>query len=474
MDSRLQELNDETVRVLIPAIVVVTLLMIIGLIGNPLVIYFFGFRVKRTASYMFIVTLACFDFITCSVSMPLEIVDIVRFYTFENSNACRLLRFVNYFASIASAAILIAIAVDRFRRICKPFNKQISNQSAKFIIMGVMAFSLFCSWPSIAIYTVVAVNITTSSESVIGYDCTTIRDKEYRFYITIYNIVLFLLFIGTIVVLIVLYSLVGKQLFKLKSFRFYATKRRTQKSQKSSSDAATPSGTQITDNYSKSDEEKGIATVSEATEGTVSLSSKGGLKIASQSISTNSNTMSEGSFRKLEPHESVKENVSPQTHENGENKSNTNVKTFINETGSGTANPFTDISTERPSQKIENNKKMHSQNIDTKKYTIITILISVGFIISFLPYLCLITWRTLSPGYEPNMVSDSAHVAFQIFLRSFLFSSVCNPIIYGFLNSDFKNMITSNIKRLCCCCWHVPGGRDKSSNPVNSVLSKST
>jgi hypothetical protein len=47
--------------------------------------------------------------------MPLEIVDMRKFYKFENTIACKILRFVNYFASVSSGAILIAIAVDRYR-----------------------------------------------------------------------------------------------------------------------------------------------------------------------------------------------------------------------------------------------------------------------------------------------------------------------------------------------------------------------
>jgi hypothetical protein len=92
--------------------------------------------------------------------MPLEIVDMTHFYEFESAAACKILRFVNYFATIGSGGILMALAVDRYRKICKPLRKQFTIQITRIVIGGVCLFSFCISWPSLVFYNIVQVNIT--------------------------------------------------------------------------------------------------------------------------------------------------------------------------------------------------------------------------------------------------------------------------------------------------------------------------
>jgi len=117
-DSLGQLLNDEMATLMVPATVFISLLMVLGFVGNLFVCYYYTFQSKRSTNSFFIVILAVYDLIVCSISMPTEIADIELFYTFENNVACQILRFVNYFAGIASILTLVAIATDRFKRIC--------------------------------------------------------------------------------------------------------------------------------------------------------------------------------------------------------------------------------------------------------------------------------------------------------------------------------------------------------------------
>jgi hypothetical protein len=68
---------------------------------------------------------------------------------FQNAIACKILRFVYYFASNSSDFVLIAIAVDRYRKVCQPFKRQITAKMTKLIdIVTVCFISLSISWPS--------------------------------------------------------------------------------------------------------------------------------------------------------------------------------------------------------------------------------------------------------------------------------------------------------------------------------------
>ena len=531
--EELLSLNDEAVRVLIPAIVFISVLMFIGLIGNPLVIYFYGCKLKPTPSYVFIVTLAVFDLITCAVSMPLEMVDIVRFYTFESSEACKLLRFVNYFASIASGCTLIAIAVDRYRKICKPFDTQLSLRHCKFIIVLVIAISLLISWPSAVFFKVVEVNVT-ESPGLIGFDCTTVRDESYKIYITAYNIFLFLMFAISITVLLILYSLVGRQLCSLRSFRFYAQKSsktvtfskklRPMSSTTNNTDDtggfssycdSTTTATEIPIAFSECSEfDTHLPTIEETSRPSSGVSItfsnnkilpydvvRDETRLSDSSVSSlrhcrsmgideavreenmlslvmRSNSANIEKLRAHREHLAVPRRNGSATSESSRPRSemprsHTITTAFV--TGKHGKNSeesaVSAVETRDAKGTAElDQKKLQAQNINTRKYTIIMLSISIAFIISFVPYLALITWRTLSKDYEPNLFSESQLVAFQIGVRSFLLSSACNPLIYGFLNTEFQNFVLS----VFCCCFECTKERNKKkSETSNSGMSKS-
>ena len=200
--------------------------MLLGLFGNSMVCFFYGCKSKSTPATCFILSLALFDMLACTVAIPVEIADMRFFYMFESVAACRLLVFVNHFSVIGSAFTLSAIAVDRYKRICKPFDKQLSLNQAR-IICGICAgLGVLLGWPAIALYNVEKVNInSTYNVSIIGHDCTTVKNPAYEPYAWAYNVVQFAGFVGVTLALIIGYFLVGRQLYKHKKFRFYVAKK---------------------------------------------------------------------------------------------------------------------------------------------------------------------------------------------------------------------------------------------------------
>ena len=151
--------DSEMASTLLPVVIVISCYTIIGLFGNLLAVYYYGCYVKPSPSSNFIVSMAIFDIIICCVSMPLDIRYMYSY--FQNAIACKILRFVYYFASNSSDFVLIAIAVDRSRKVCQPFKRQITAKMTKLIdIVTVCFISLSISWPSFLFYDIYAVNIT--------------------------------------------------------------------------------------------------------------------------------------------------------------------------------------------------------------------------------------------------------------------------------------------------------------------------
>lgn len=224
-DELLSDLNDEEAKLFIPVILYVGTLMLIGTIGNSMVVYFYGCKSKSSTSVSFIFALAIFDLVTCVIGMPMEIADLRYFFNFENELACKALRCITHFASISSGITLVAIAVDRYRRICKPFERQMNNKHVKVICVCTGILSILLSWPAFVFNEVVDVEIQNKKgETVIGKDCTTTKRDSYRPYMLAFNIVYLVAFTIVTVVLAVLYTFVSRQLFRHKKFRSYVAK----------------------------------------------------------------------------------------------------------------------------------------------------------------------------------------------------------------------------------------------------------
>ncbi|XP_045182818.2 cholecystokinin receptor-like [Mercenaria mercenaria] len=211
----LEQLNNEKAALMIPAFVYLVVLMLAGISGNILICYYYGFKSRRSSDNMFILSVAMYDLTLCTLSIPIEIVDIRLFYNFPYASACKVMRFVNYFTAIGSAFTLIVIAIDRYRKICRPFKKQFKNKEAKIACGISIPFSLLLSWPAAIFYTSVPSNVQTEDGIELqGFDCTTTREASYKIYLWIFNGFFLLAFIISTIILFVLYSLVGRAIYK--------------------------------------------------------------------------------------------------------------------------------------------------------------------------------------------------------------------------------------------------------------------
>ncbi|XP_063405648.1 uncharacterized protein LOC134689608 [Mytilus trossulus] len=510
----LETLNDDMAHRLLPVIIIVGIYMILGLFGNPLVAIYYGLYAKNTPSHHFILSLSILDLVMCCVDMPLEIVDLRHYYNFESVAACKCLRFISYFCSIASGCILLAIATDRYRKICQPFKKQITLKMTKIMIGSACLFSLFVSWPSLVFYTVVRVNVTRVP-ALEGFDCTLLKDDEYTALVTAYNIFQFVCFIFAITSLTVLYTLIGRKLYQLRSFKFYATQNtaRSDKGQHSSSytsysDNETPRSTNLHRLSSHMIEipdeidDKPLATIKVLSSGSsyynksrptsassgyksASFSSRGS-KIHPERKENEESSLSEARISRTKSDVTPKRTKSDVTNGvikgvsissieiperlryNGSVKYAFSERSIMSKFGSSIskvshlteyddayftpenqsetrdANPVGDID--------DSGKKLKAQNIRTTKYTVIMLSITITFVLTYLPYLGLITWRTLEEDRLSEIMTKSELVALELFLRSFLISSIANPFIYGFLNTGFRNFVKSVFKKSCWCC----------------------
>ena len=403
-DSLVKLLNDEMATLLIPATVFISLLMVLGFVGNLFVCYYYTFQSKRSTNSFFIVILAIYDLIACSISMPTEIADIEHFYTFENNVACKILRFFNYFVAIASGLTLVAIATDRFKRICRVTKPQMDMAAVRRVSVIICVIAILLSWPSFFLYGAIRVPIENEYDlELFGHDCTTTKDKNYSRYVWMFNGAHFLLFVFTSAALIILYSIIGRTI--------YLHRKRINK-YKHSDGKLKKSGTKSSD-----------------------LSTSGLFK----SVTSSSEVIDENCTKSLVQREEVdKKPVSAKAIIPIEalDKRNTHSnKIEIVETKHHTTENC------QSDNKDVNAKSVQSiihVDAETLRVTLVMILVTVVFITSFLPHLMLVVGRAVVGKHEPLFLSPAGLVVTNIFGRSFLLNSSLNPWIYGIFNSKFR------------------------------------
>ena len=222
----LEDFNAEESSRRLAVLIYLCVLCAVGTVGNSMVIIIYPLRFPRTTHRTFIAGIAVVDLIVCVLTIPFEIVEIRHQYTFYNEAACKIFRSFGVWLSLVSMFLLMGMSYEKFRRICKPFQKQMTVRSCRVYIMCVMAILLVLVWPSMLQSGIRLVNL---GNNITGHDCSLSDKYADTLLPTISEGSLLLVTIICIITLIVLYSLIGRTIFVHNRFRkqFRVTRQET-------------------------------------------------------------------------------------------------------------------------------------------------------------------------------------------------------------------------------------------------------
>lgn len=201
----------------IPVVVYLTLLCVVGAIGNAHAFLVYLYRYKTSNHKIFVVWLAAVDFIACSLSIPFEIMDARHSYTFTSVSACKIFRFLNHFVVLCSGLLLGIIAVERYRKACVPMGRQLSAKEAKYSCMITVIVSIALSIPALIVYGPTSKPVDNFPE-LVGSDCTVYSSYKKTFF-KIYSSFLLLLCTIIFIVCVVTYTFIGRVLYRQMKFR---------------------------------------------------------------------------------------------------------------------------------------------------------------------------------------------------------------------------------------------------------------
>lgn len=202
LEDTLDRYNEIQALRYFPVFVFLIIIMIVGTVGNVLVLFVYCKRFRKTSSNYFIVSMAVFDLLACLIGLPTEIYDLRFSYTFYNSTVCKIFRYSNTVVVYGSAIILVQIAFDRYFKICRPLMMiELYKIKAMCISAGVIAGLI--SIPTLVLYGIS--RTPTPDGNIQGFDCSIEETYKKKAFSKAYYYLLCIVFVTTVIVLTALY-----------------------------------------------------------------------------------------------------------------------------------------------------------------------------------------------------------------------------------------------------------------------------
>lgn len=376
----LHQYDDMYASKYLPAIVFVAILMLVGVVGNSLVCYVYLFKFKPSTTRCFIVTLALLDILNCSLSMPLKIVH-MRHHATSGLYGCRFATISLTFFSLASAAVLLPVAVDRYLKICKPFASQMTVFYAKVGCAVACTVAFLLTIPPAIIHGPTIHPLPHANATF----CYLSDGERGTLPHVIYSGVQMLLFVMTAGALIVMYTCIWHRVYKQKkAFR--------QRARAGSSNRMSPNRN----------------CTQESTSETLTTSPN-----VNRTSMNETSTISQQGNQSLDPQ-----------------NDSSSLKTEHEQCA------FTSPSRSGPIHDKGVTTTLHQEYV-VRRMTLMLFLISLMFFISFLPYLIITVTVSSNKSFAERLtVISSASVI--IFERSYFIQSACNPFIYSFCSVNFR------------------------------------
>lgn len=387
----LSDLSLMKASTLTVSIVYLSILMIVGLVGNIFVLIIFYNRFSSTTHRCFILTLAFYDFFACAVGTPFTIAESFLAFNYYDEVSCKILRFVLYYTCIASSLTLTLIAIERSRKICTPLKPQFTVSTAKraLFVVAVVISSLSAS-PALVIYG--NATIRTGYKNVTGTKCF-IKDEfaESEWPIGFNLYLLFLAFLCT-AIMSVCYIKIAKTVSKMGKVNI-SKRMKSSSSEKSNENS-------YGDELSKDELDSEMA--------------------SDKSVGNNSCISRSESMPK---------------------PSSTKSLQSLNSDTKGSRMKLRDRSSKWANKVLKRLTSPNGQK--TLRVTKMLTIVTVAFVLSYLPHLTLMIWSLLTSD-EDDLPTDNIY---QFTFYSFLVNNLVNPFIYAAMDLKFRR----ELKRILRC-----------------------
>lgn len=391
--------NDAQVNKLLPNIIWMCVCLFVGVIGNSLVLLVYRLRLKTEMNERYFIPILAFLDLLSSIFSSLNGLVAYFFYTnYPSEGLCKFLHFSSFLTSAASAHTLLLIAIQRYRKICIPFGKQMDLFWKRVSLAIVMILSLCYSFPVIFS----AGYMFRKEENLTVRYCAIDAGEFPKFY-QIYFIGIFLIVVLNIFAITVLYANMACSIY-----------RRGRKSEQRSRGI-----------FSKLFQ-KGAKNLERQTEpGSESSRSADGSNLSSQGNQVGPVTVGLKEYAGTVQSKSTepRSGSEPQNDQHGSN-CNTSKMT----------KSATDINQDNQMKKKEKNSKWNKTKVNFNR---MFGAIVIFYIMSYIPTLVLFVGTSFDSLYDVGLN------VFQLMNRMYIVNNIVNPFIYGYFDFCFRHSVKS-------------------------------
>lgn len=211
----LQKWNKELAVSLIPLDILLGLYIVLGVIGNSVVVFIYGFKLKiGMDDRFFILVLGILDVIVCCANPSFSLWRNLLPVNSTGHILCKVAWFVTRTASTTSGLLILIIALQRFLKVCRPFGRQMTSLWKRVLLMCASALSALMHTPLFVFYG--EIQLPHPKRNITGNRCGLIDEKEATFKNAEMGYFYFMFASAGIVLLaiIIFYTLIGRRIYE--------------------------------------------------------------------------------------------------------------------------------------------------------------------------------------------------------------------------------------------------------------------
>ncbi|KAH3859885.1 hypothetical protein DPMN_102706 [Dreissena polymorpha] len=440
-----EEIRTAAMDVNVYPIICAVAYVILGFVGNSVVIFIYLTKWKKNRTRVFILCLGILDWLNCTFSVPIEIGILWYPMSFDHNILCKISRGLTFVINNTGALVLVSIAIERFLVVYYPLKcRQLTPRFSKILCLSSFVIASAVVWPSFVFYgtNTITIPVPQYNARVIGKTCLIADEHEIRKgLILIFTTVLFALLILVFIVLSTLYIAIGRKIY-FAAYRDVGydgenSVRMMRRSLVSAITGVTSVGTlrrvssmsqdsgsfRRTESFDRSCDLETTTKIKSTNSGSSRIDS-----VPEESVSVTSNHASE-----LEISANPSANKTARTY--SQSDLNANTPTTIQK---------------RPLLRRSFSTVKHNA---TRKNTIMMRMVTIAFMLSYTPFLIILMIRythgTDSFKYYLSL-GKAGKIAYKVFLNSYFINSMINPYIYGFMNVQFRKQVNILFRNIFC------------------------
>ncbi|XP_067664398.1 neuropeptide S receptor-like [Haliotis asinina] len=191
------------------------LVLVLGLFGNSFILYIYTRKLRMNIFGFLVRLIAVIDLVGVAIAVPTTIVFLLTTSSgsLDVGNMCQVKTFTKHFSAGSSGLIFIIIAFQRYRKICKPHQRQMSDSLVKILCFSSIGVPLLTGIPILFFQGHTPICVEWGSKVVQIPICDFLSDKKGSVPSVLYSVFVGIELIAVTTTLIALYVFIAKALW---------------------------------------------------------------------------------------------------------------------------------------------------------------------------------------------------------------------------------------------------------------------